>query len=175
MSSATNCRAHNDNGVALPTLIRATLLLSHARGIRTGLSHCLVTKKSISELKQDIENQRSVHHWSNEVLREVFEYRICSYLPILARLPLFQTIDLSSPASSQHLTPSTAIHKPVIPQQLTPSSRLLHQRFNQSQQLPIQLCYRFHQPLIPPPTLMRRNQPARQLCHTFRPTILHLD
>lgn len=73
MSSAANCRAYNDNGVALPTLIRATLLLSHVRGIRTGLSHRLVTKKSISELKQDTENQRSVHRRSKRGLREVFE------------------------------------------------------------------------------------------------------
>src|ERR1700722_10900196 len=155
MFSATNCRAHNGNGVALPTLIRTILLLSRARGIRTGLSHRLVTKKSISELKQDIENQRSVHRRSNGVLGEVcLNIGSASYLPIIARLTLFQTIDLSSPASSQHLTPSTVIHKPVISQRLTPSSCLLHQRFNQPQQLPTQLRYRFHQLPIPPPTLM---------------------
>src|SRR5580698_5745953 len=122
MSSATNCRAHNDNGMTLPTLIRATLLLFHARGIRTGLSHRLMTKKSVLELKQDIENQRSVHHRSNGVLGEAcLNIGSASYLPIIARLPLFQTIDLSSPASSQHLTPSTIVYKPVIFQQLTPS------------------------------------------------------
>ena len=133
--------------------IGATLLLSHVRGIRTGLSHRLVTKKSISELKQDIENQRSVYRRSNGVLREVFEYRICL---ILANYSSFTS--LSNDRSLQSCLFSTldtfdsnpqARHLPTTYTSLTSTSSTLQSVPATSDPAPLPLSPTPHSPSHP--------------------------